>query len=377
MTTYNVPHTFIPGTKAKANEVNENFATVLEHIATTKENSADINLSNLTDDAKELIRNVSGTGKLIGELVFSSLPITDACVHLLDGAIIEGDGIYKDFVKYIAELYNSDTDIPAYFITEEDWQTSITNYGVCGKFVYDADNNTVRLPKITGIVEGTIDLNALGSLVEAGLPNITGQFHSTDNAGWANGAFTYQGTSGMGHWNSDDGQHTITFNASNSSKIYGKSNTVQPQTIKQFVYIVIANSKKTEIVVDIDNIASDLNNKTNLDLSNITNEAKVLMSGMGMPINRYTDLTLASSGTKYTAPASGWFYIRKGAGATGNWLNIGVNPHYISCTAPSSNAELTVIYPVRKGYDVTVSYQATGATGLFRFVYAEGSRNEV
>ena len=101
------------------------------------------------------------------------------------------------------------------------------------------------------------------------------------------------------------------------------------------------------------------------------------VAGWAMPCNKYVDLTLGASGTNYTAPANGWFYIRKGAGATGNWLNMGVNPHYISCTAPSSNAELTVIYPVRKGYNVNVSYQATGSTAYFRFIYAEGSRNEV
>ena len=76
MTTYNVPYTFIPGTKAKASEVNENFTAVLEHISNVNQNSADINFSNLTETAKEVIYNNSAPGRLIGEIITSSIPIT-------------------------------------------------------------------------------------------------------------------------------------------------------------------------------------------------------------------------------------------------------------------------------------------------------------
>lgn len=34
-----------------------------------------------------------------------------------------------------------------YFATEADWQSEVATTGVCGKFVYDGTNNTVRLPK--------------------------------------------------------------------------------------------------------------------------------------------------------------------------------------------------------------------------------------
>ena len=58
--------------------------------------------------------------------------------------------------------------------------------------------------------------------------------------------------------------------ASRSSPVYGKSTTVQPQTIKSLLYICVANSVKTQIQVDIDNIATDLNGKADRDLSNAT-----------------------------------------------------------------------------------------------------------
>lgn len=206
----------------------------------------------------------------IGEIITSSIPLTDAGLHLLDGSLIQGGGIYDDFVQYIAGLVNT---YPQCFCSEAEWQQSVNTYGVCGKFVYS--NNSVRLPKITGFIEGTIDSNALGDLVEAGLPNITGSC-STDIGNsiriWVSDA---QGAIYGDNYtteNSNDGQvlttgvnkpHTIRFDASRSSSIYGNSNTVQPQSIKVFYYIVVANSTKTNIEVDIDEIVTDLNSKAN------------------------------------------------------------------------------------------------------------------
>ena len=37
----------------------------------------------------------------------SSLPLNDAGLHLIDGTRLSGDGIYKEFVDYIADLYNN------------------------------------------------------------------------------------------------------------------------------------------------------------------------------------------------------------------------------------------------------------------------------
>jgi hypothetical protein len=198
----------------------------------------------------------------IGQIITSSIPLTDAGLHLLDGALIQG-GIYADFVQYIAGLVNT---YPQCFCSEAEWQQSINTYGVCGKFVYNSTNNTVRLPKIIGFIEGTIDSNALGDLVEAGLPNITGTFGGDVAAGFAgiSGAFTSAITSNNSSIVSNPSTvNAWGFNASLSNPIYGNSNTVQPQSIKVFYYIVIATTTKTDIEVDIDEIATDLNNKAN------------------------------------------------------------------------------------------------------------------
>ena len=228
----------------------------------------------LTDDQKLQARTNIGIDSLrnIGEIVTSTLPLTDAGLHLLDGALIQGSGIYADFVDYIAGLYTADPTA-AYFTDETSWQTAVTTYGVCGKFVYDSVANTVRLPKITGIVEGTTDLTALGDLVQAGLPNITGSTtYGVGNPVIPNGAFskagqlswkTYSQTS-----STNDEVCYQNFDASVSSPIYGNSTTVQPQTIKVLFYIVIATVTKTDIQVDIDNVVTDLNGKADIGYVN-------------------------------------------------------------------------------------------------------------
>ena len=216
----------------------------------------------------------------IGQIITSTIPLTDAGLHLLDGALIQGSGSYSAFVDYIAGLV---ADYPDLFDTEANWQSAVTQYGVCGKFVYNSVNNTVRLPKITGIVEGTTNVTALGNLVQAGLPNITGSVGRGNSTNGiyvsGNGAFsvsdvgsTYIQTGGASQ---NDVYKTFSINASRSSSIYGNSTTVQPQTIKVLYYIVVATSTKTDIEVDIDEIATDLNGKVNKSGDTMTGNLKI------------------------------------------------------------------------------------------------------
>lgn len=78
----------------------------------------------------------------IGEIVQSTIPLTDAGLHLLDGTLISGGGSYDAFVEYIKDLYDGGT-ATSLFTTEANWQTAVTTYGVCGKFVYDSVNTKI------------------------------------------------------------------------------------------------------------------------------------------------------------------------------------------------------------------------------------------
>ena len=317
------------------------------------------------------------SNRSIGEIIPACVPLTEAGLHLLDGALIS-NGIYSEFITYIGGLSATYPDL---FCTEAQWQTSVTTYGVCGKFVYDSVNNTVRLPKITGIVEGTTDLTALGDLVEAGLPNITGYINgcSEETAGMGGAFYANSYSSGSTGGGTDINAY---FDASRSSSIYGNSNTVQPQSIKVLYYIVVATSTKTDIQVDIDEIATDLNGKADIDLTNVNDSGTSTSAGWAMPSDTYDTLTIGASGTTYTAPANGKFIAY---GVTNNayaviQFNNNTNKLIKAISMPAAGYGESIDIDVKKGDVVELVYQYmnfafSADTGL-RFIYAKGSESE-
>ena len=348
---------------------------------------------------------------ILGQTIFSLDPLYHDNLHLLDGALLQGEGIYKSFIdNYIKPLYAKQ---PSRFISEADWQASVTNYGVCGYYVYDSTNNTVRLPKVTGFVEGTLDSTALGQLVQAGLPvmtssyngdhthtrgtmEITGWIDNLDGGGYvgsAGGAFAKIASNTAHGRGMDDSNHgnydfyaSRTWTGSTSSNgghthtvSWGATtDTVQPQSIKGYMYIVVATGDSGYYPTNTSGIITEVNSKADVSLSNVNNSAKVMMSAMGMPSERYIDLTLGASGTQYTAPANGWFVLRKVSTETGQYIRIfGVGGMSFSVYAQANNNYLEGFVPVTKNSHCSIYYTAAGTVDDFRFIYAKGSESEM
>jgi hypothetical protein len=105
---------------------------------------------------------------------------------------------------------------------------------------------------------------------------------------------------------------------------------------------------------------------------------------LAMPSNVYEDLTLDVSGSFYKAPASGYLSLNKRTGSTGFiWASIEIydtNDNLIYTMEESryqdSTSNLSFLVPIQKNYKAKISYNATGTTETFRFIYAEGSKNE-
>lgn len=202
--------------------------------------------------------------RFVGEVFSSLVPINDNGVKLLDGSVLEVGGIYDEFINHIVGFKES---YPNLFCTEEEWNTSISTYGVCGKFVY-TEGVSLRIPKITGFVEGTLDATELGNLIEAGLPNITGESNIGGNAPKtvpSSGALKqvrYQLNSVVNATSSDISDLAQTaLDASLSNPIYGNSDTVQPQSIRVYYYIVVANGIKQDVEIDLDNVLTEVNKR--------------------------------------------------------------------------------------------------------------------
>lgn len=101
-----------------------------------------------------------------------------------------------------------------------------------------------------------------------------------------------------------------------------------------------------------------------------------IMANMAMPSNIYLPLTLGASGTTYTAPADGYFYVSKLTNGTDQYLqliNQSAGKMQYFAWGPTNGAQIHLVIPAGKGATIQVAYTAGGTTQAFNFVYANGS----
>lgn len=95
--------------------------------------------------------------------------------------------------------------------------------------------------------------------------------------------------------------------------------------------------------------------------------------------DRYDDLELNASGSTYTAPANGWFWIQKLASSTGQYLTPVIkdsngNIKYTLTSQPTAAGyDAEILAPVSKGDVISIGYSVGGATKSFRFIYAKSN----
>lgn len=99
---------------------------------------------------------------------------------------------------------------------------------------------TFQVPNLVEkFIEGTE--SSVGQTLDAGLPNITARMDKmmTDSGGEFSGAVYITGKPRVRGWASSeyDEIRNLAFDASRSSAIYGKSNTVQPPAVKMLLII--------------------------------------------------------------------------------------------------------------------------------------------
>lgn len=95
--------------------------------------------------------------------------------------------------------------------------------------------------------------------------------------------------------------------------------------------------------------------------------------------DRYDDLELKASGSTYTAPANGWFWIQKLSSSTGQHLTPVIkdsngNIKYTLTSQPTAAGyDAEILAPVSKGDVISIGYSVGGATKSFRFIYAKSN----
>ena len=134
-------------------------------------------------------------------------------------------------------------------------------YGACWAYGVDTENERIFLPRNDWFFQSGNAEN-VGKFNEAGLPNITGNVETQGYAGSQNAGALYSvGTGNRAYAGGQDGRATqlVYIDASRCQDIYGKSNTVQPPSVNQIVYMVVGNTEVESAATDIVDVTTTEN----------------------------------------------------------------------------------------------------------------------
>ena len=316
-----------------------------------------------------------GSALPVGSVFASVGRLDDERFTLLDGKTISRIGTYEAFCNKVVEKVQAGTWKAC---TEEEFNLEVSETGQCGKFV--VSNDYVRIPKLgnslcSGVVNGTIPV--VGNGIALGLTN------GDTNIGLVEG-----NVNGMSYLGTSTSAYGAELPSNSPSTDYTKSKrlgvTTDPtksgieakiNSVEVFYYMVISTEGQTaNVEIDINKVYEDLNLRATTGLSNLTAEGKSLASGLGMPSNKYIDLTFGANHSTYTAPANGWFAVQKVCGVNAGYIYFinQANKMGTEYATAISSYTAKIFIPVKKGDIVEMGYNMTGKTDIFRFIYAEG-----
>ena len=120
-------------------------------------------------------------------------------------------------------------------------------------------------------------------------------------------------------------------------------------------------------------ILEALNAKADADCCNLSADGKQLISGLGLPSERYIDMSLQNSGATYTAPANGWVILNKTSTAANQYVSLEGKAAY-RCYTPLIGANAIACLAIKKDEVFTAYYNCGGTLNIFRFYYTEGEK---
>ena len=247
--------------------------------------------------------------------------------------------------------------------------------GVAWYFILDTTNQRFKLPRTKFGLTGLRD--SVGKYVPESLPNITGDFNTGDRRTHTSGsgAFYSSTTTNADRYSSQTSATTnecFGFDASRSSSTYQDNAPVQPPATQMYLYFYVGDYTQTAIEQTAGLNAELFNGKADNDLINVTNAGTSKAAGWAMPSDTADTLTVGASGSTYTAPANGYFYIK--AQTTSDYGYAGIVNTFNSMQALQQlpfNSGINSFIPAKKGCIVQLNY-ANATIEKLRFIYAEG-----
>lgn len=114
-----------------------------------------------------------------------------------------------------------------------------------------------------------------------------------------------------------------------------------------------------------------LGDKADTDFSNISNTAKEVISTNAMPSATYDLVQAGASGTWYTAPGNGWYFVNFSTGSGGgdysrvDWED----GMWLAKNIAGASMNVSWMIPVRKGVKIKLTYGSNAGISGFRFYY--------
>lgn len=282
----------------------EKITPIGDEINTTK-NWQEVNVANIptegiiTDTIYFDITNSGGYGG-IGELEITAIKINTIVTNA------NGHKFYPIAEKsLIDEIYNQ--------------------YGIADFYGIDEENERVFLPRNKYFHQLTDDPTKVNQMVEAGLPNITGDSGylrglsvTTTNS---SGALKYEAESGANspthNGSSGNVAGNILLDASVSNPIYGNSDTVQPPSSLKLLYYCVGNTVVNEANIDAGGLVAQMEQKANVALDNVMPSQDFIEKTISWGMPDYSSAISVSS-LPYTAPADGVFVCQVNIAGGGN-----------------------------------------------------------
>lgn len=149
--------------------------------------------------------------------------------------------------------------------------TIFQTHGTAWYYLVDEENERIFLPRNNYFEQVTTNTADVNKSIYSGLPNITGNTNGVMYKGAYNatGAFKLGSTvTTSDPYNGASNVYNLNFDASLSNPIYGGSDTVQPNSVKKLLYIVVGN---TNVETSITNV---------VDVTTTENDTLPLLTGM-------------------------------------------------------------------------------------------------
>ena len=290
----------------------------------------------------------------------------------LDGQTITGvSAAFPDFKAWVVEH--------AVLCTLDEYTAELTaKEGQCAKFGWDASSDTLRLPTISAYIRGVTSVSEIGTAMQSGLPNATGEFYASVPS---NGEDALGVVSVSGSYNATPGNGTagrkFNIDLSHSSPIFGRSpNSVTPPSVRYPYIIKVADAVYPPSVMDARKMATLV--------SSLREEVPGLAAHAAGPSEKYIDFSLPEKEGSYPAPADGWIALMAKPVGTNAVLQIFVYPpdtvpdgssyiwrdEYVSV---NSTQYAYLKTRVSKGQVVQLNWGSIESFTYSRFIYANGN----